>query len=213
MFYSQTGQDQYLEEHVFKGYKQGVFMDIGAHNGIDINNTLYFEKQHGWNGINVEANPSVYKDLTLNRPHNININCAVCNQDGVSEFICNTGYTEGLSGLSTTYDPRHMNRLMNENRVHKSTTQRIAVDTKRMETICDEHNIKHVNYLSIDVEGGEMEVIKSINFDKMFIDVIGFENNYPDTSVAIVTYLKSKHYVMLKQYDDIFMIHKDSKFL
>ena len=44
MFNSQDNQDKYLEDTIFKGYQNGIFMDIGAHDGISINNTLYFEK-------------------------------------------------------------------------------------------------------------------------------------------------------------------------
>ena len=43
MYYSQFKQDQFLEEVVFKGYKNGTFVDVGAHDGVSINNTLYFE--------------------------------------------------------------------------------------------------------------------------------------------------------------------------
>jgi hypothetical protein len=39
MFYSQCEQDKFLEENVFKGYKDGTFLDVGAHNGVSINNT------------------------------------------------------------------------------------------------------------------------------------------------------------------------------
>jgi len=82
-----------------------------------------------------------------------------------------------------------------------------------METICDEYNVKHIHYLSIDVEGAEFDVIKSINFDKVFIDVIGFENNYNDVSLPIIRYLESKNYVVFNISLDIFMINKDSVFL
>jgi parallel beta-helix repeat protein len=44
MFCSQDKQDEYLENNIFKGYKNGFYMHIGAHDGIIINNTLYFEK-------------------------------------------------------------------------------------------------------------------------------------------------------------------------
>jgi hypothetical protein len=77
-----------------------------------------------------------------------------------------------------------------------------------METICEEHNVKHINYLSIDVEGAEFEVMKSINFDKVFIVVIGFENNYNDVSVPIVKYLEDKNYVVIHRSLDIFMINE-----
>ena len=212
MFYSQDKQDKYLERHIFKGYKNGFFIDIGAHDGKSINNTLYFEKNNNWTGVNVEPIKKVYNDLVVNRPNCININCAVCNNDGKTEFICNTGYTEMISGIKDTFDPRHIKRLQRENEQHGSTTKIIEVETKKLETICDSHKISHINYLSIDVEGAEFEVIKSINFDKVYIDVIGFENNYDDTSIHIIKYLEERNYVVIRNSLDIFMINTSSVF-
>jgi FkbM family methyltransferase len=213
MFYSQDKQDEYLETNVFKGFKNGIFMDIGAHDGITINNTIYFEKNNNWTGVNVEPIKTIYDKLVLNRPQCININCAVSNTDGTADFICNTGYTEMISGLKDNFDPRHFDRLERENRQMGSTTEFITVNTKRVETICDEHNISHIHYLSIDVEGAEFDVIKSINFDKVYIDVIGFENNYNDVSIPIVEYLENRNYIVINRSLDIFMVHKYSQFV
>jgi len=212
MFYSQDGQDRFLEEHVFKGYKNGTFVDIGAHDGVSFNNTLHFEMNHQWTGINVEPIKKVYDQLQRNRPTSININCAVCNQDGETEFLCNTGYTEMISGIKSTFDPRHHQRLQKENKEMNASTEVIIVKTKKLETICDEYRISHIHYLSIDVEGAEFEVIRSIHFDKVFIDVIGFENNYPDTSEQIVQYLLQKGFVVIHTSLDIIMINKQSPF-
>ena len=212
MYNSQDNQDRYLEETVFKGHTNGVFVDVGAHDGVSINNTLYFEKHNNWTGINIEPIKSVYDKLVLNRPNSINVNCAVCNSDGQTEFICNKGYTEMISGIKDNFDSRHFQRLQRENDMMGSTTEIITVNTKRLETIFDENGVTHVNYLSIDVEGAEFEVIKSINFDKVFIDVIGFENNYEDVSVPIVKYLEDKNYVVIYRCMDIFMMHANSGF-
>jgi FkbM family methyltransferase len=212
MFNSQDKQDEFLETTVFKGIKNGFFVDVGAHDGVSINNTLYFEKYNNWNGINVEPIKNVYEQLVINRPNNININCAVCDNNGTAEFIFNTGYTEMISGLKNNYDPRHFQRLDRENNQMGSTTEIINVETKRLENIFDENNVTHVHYLSIDVEGAEFDVIKSINFDKVFIDVIGFENNYYDASIPIVQFLENKNYIFIHQSTDIFMIHKNSLF-
>lgn len=173
------------------------------------------KKNHNWRGINVEANKTVYDKLVVNRPNSININCAVCNTDGEAEFYCNSGGTEMLSGLKNNYDPRHLNRVENENNYGNLTPEIINVKTKKIETICDEYKITHIDYLSIDVEGAEFEVIKSINFEKVFIDVIEFENNYNDLSIPIIEYLKGKDYIILNSHHnlDIFMIHKNSRFL
>jgi FkbM family methyltransferase len=212
MFYSQCGQDEYLEKNIFKGMKNGVFIDVGAHDGRSINNTLFFEETHQWTGINIEPIPSVYEKLVTNRPKCININCAVDISCGTAEFICNSGYTEMISGLKTHYDPRHSNRLNNEINQHQGTTEIINVKTRTIEDICDEFKINHVHYLSIDVEGAEFAVIKSINFDKITIDVIEFENNYNDTSQPIIEYLKTKGYNEIHRSTfDIFMIHSRVK--
>ena len=137
MFNSQHKQDMLLELSVFKGYKNGFFIDIGAHDGVTINNTLYFEKYNNWSGINIEPIKKVYDKLVVNRPNSININCAISNNDGTAEFLSNDGYTEMLSGLKDNFDPRHLERLQKENNQMGSTTQTITVITKKLETICD----------------------------------------------------------------------------
>jgi len=212
MFHSQYGQDEYLETHVFKGYKNGIYVDVGAHDGISLNNTLYFEKNNNWTGINVEPIKMVFDKLVINRPNNINLNYAVCNNDGECDFLCNIGYTEMLSGIKDNFDARHLARIERENNTRGSTTQVIKVQTKKLETILDENGISHIHYLSIDVEGAEFDVIKSINFDKVFIDVIEFENNYDDVSVPIVKYLEDKDFVVIRNLHDIYMINKKSEF-
>jgi len=211
-FYSQFGQDKYLENNVFKGFKNGFFVDVGAHNGVSINNTLYFEKNNNWKGINVEPIKKVFDELCANRPTCINLNCAVCNNNGDAEFICNSGYTEMISGLKNDFEPQHQQRLQFENSYYGGATNIITVNTKKLETIFDEYHITRVHYLSIDVEGAEFEVIKSIDFLKVFIDIIDFENNYNNQSDIIINYLIKQGYNLLRRGGDIFMIHKNSPF-
>jgi FkbM family methyltransferase len=211
-FYSQEKQDEYLETTIFKGFKNGFFMDVGAHDGVSLNNTFYFEKNNNWTGINIEPIKLVYNKLVENRPNCINLNLAVCNNDGEADFIRNSGYTEMLSGLKYKYNDKHKKRIISENSTTNSKSYIIKVNTKKIETITDEYNIKHINYLSIDVEGAEFDVIKSINFDKLYIDVIGFESNYEEESKEIILYLQSKGYNVIYQTIDIFMIHENSQF-
>jgi hypothetical protein len=55
--------------------------------GISINNTLYFEKNNNWTGINIEPIKQVFEKLVINRPNDINLNCAVCNNDGETDYL------------------------------------------------------------------------------------------------------------------------------
>ena len=209
---SQCGQDRFLDTYVFKGFEGGVFIDIGAHDGLTINNTIFFEKYRGWTGVCVEPLPEVYQKLLANRPQAKALQCAISSEEGAAEFICNTGYTEMLSGLKNNYDPRHTARMESELLAMGGSSKIITVPTRRLESICDELQIKHIHYLSVDVEGAEFSVIKSINFDKIFIDIIDFENNFADTSSPIVDYLAAKGYLVIYRRDDIMMAHKDSPF-
>ena len=167
MFYGQNRQDEFLEKVVFKGFKNGVFVDVGAHDGLSINNTLYFEKENNWTGINVEPMKKIYDKLIINRPNSININCAITNIDGYSDFIEVEGYSEMISGLLSDYDNRHHIRLDKELYHHGGNKKIVKVKTSRLDTVFEENNIKHIHFLSIDVEGAEFSVIKSINFDKV----------------------------------------------
>jgi FkbM family methyltransferase len=214
MYYSQDGQDKYLEENIFKGFKNGVFVDVGAHDGLTFNNTIYFEKNNNWPGINIEPINSVYNKLIINRPACININCAIDINDDYVEFLCNSGHTEMLSGIVSQFDKRHLYRIYDENIRHNGTYKIIKIETKKLDSILKKNNINHIHYLSIDVEGAEFNVIKSIDFNNTFIDIIGFENNYSDKSIEIVHYLENIGYKFLKlDIHDIFMIHKKSQFM
>jgi FkbM family methyltransferase len=215
LFYSQYKQDEYLETTIFKGYKGGFYVDVGSHDGVSLNNTLYFERNNNWRGINIEPIKGVFDKLVENRTadRNTNINCAICNYDGEADFYLNEGYTEMLSGIIENYDARHLERLKNENTEMLATTQVVKVNTKRLQTILDEHELSHIHYLSIDVEGAEFEVIKSIDFDKVFVDVIGFENNYEEVSIPIIQYLIKKGFKVIKVSTDIFMINLQSQFI
>ncbi len=214
MFHSQYGQDNFLNTSIFKGYMHGIFVDVGAHNGKTYNNTLFFEEKYKWSGINIEPIPNVFKELQNNRPTCININCAISNSDNVTkDFMINTGHTEMLSGLIETYDERHLLRINNEALEHNCNMSVVKVLTRTLESIFLENNMSNINFLSIDTEGSEYDVIKSINFNKVFIDVICFENNYDDVSEPIIEYLQAKGYYLFKYHADIYMIHKESKFL
>lgn len=220
MMHSQFGQDKFLNDNIFHDYKYGIFVDVGAHDGITYNNTLMYSDKYKWNGYNIEPIPSVFELLEKNRPNCVNLNCAVSDEDGMAEFILNTGYTEMLSGLKKNYDNRHISRLEHELATYGGNSNICNVETKRLSTIFKDLNIKYVNYLSIDVEGAEMSVLKSIDFDKVFIDVIEFENNYKDKGEECISFLKDKGYELLQDAisvssvvsPDIFMVHNKSMF-
>ncbi len=214
MYHSQDKQDEFLHKTLFKDFKNGFFVDVGAHDGVKFNNTLFFEKTLNWTGINIEPLPDVFKQLQTNRPKCTNLQFAVDSKNGHAKFLVNSGHTEMLSGLVNHYDPRHKDRLTHENTAYGCQTNVVVVQTQTLSSIFQDHKVDHVHYLSIDVEGAEMAVIQSIDFDKVFIDCIQFENNYKDKAAPIIEYLQTKGYKTIHTgWLDIFMLHEKSKFV
>lgn len=202
-YYSQIGQDKFVDEYLnFK--ENGVFIDIGAHDGKSCSNTLFFEENRNWKGICIEPGLREFENLNKLRK-SININACVSDYDGESEFIYIEGYSNMLSGLLETYNKPHINRINNEVKQYGGTVNKIKMPVFKLQTILDNHNILNIDYCSIDTEGSELNIIKSIDFDKTNIKIFSIENNYNDESIK--KYLESKGYNLYTklQWDDIFI--------
>jgi FkbM family methyltransferase len=197
-FYSQFGQDKYCYETFFKNKKSGVFIEIGADDGIDKSNTYFFEKYLNWSGICIEPRKNAYDNLIKNRKCVCINNAISLKDDQTVKFLDIKGYGKGLSGIINNYDPRHVKRINYEVR-HKDNKghEIVDVNTKTLMNILNKHNINHIDFMSIDIEGNELEIIKSIDLDKIFIDVITIENNYNDNS--IITFFNDNNYKLVKK--------------
>lgn len=213
MYYSQDKQDELLDTHVFRGYKRGIFVEIGAWDGVCFSNTLFFERERNWTGINIEPLEDKYTDLVKNRPTCTNLCVAINDTDGTADFLAITGPTGMLSGLQANYDPRHLRRIEIERSQFQTDAKTVTVPVRRLDTVFREHSVRRVHYLSIDAEGSEFNILRSIDYSATYIDVIGFENNYPDKTKTVIEFLEQKGYVRLPIHSyDVFMIRKGSPF-
>ncbi|MGL4348372.1 MAG: FkbM family methyltransferase [Chlamydiales bacterium] len=113
-YYSQYGQDQFVNENFFKNRTKGIFVDIGAHNGISLSNTYFFEKELDWTGICIEPIPHVFKQLQKNRNCLCICSCITTEHNTIQHFLQISGYPEMLSGLVDKFDKRHLDRITHE---------------------------------------------------------------------------------------------------
>ena len=95
--FSQDGQDIFLTQELFKGKTDGIYVDIGANDGVTLSNTKLLEDL-GWEGTCIEPIPSSYEKLVKSRKSN-NLNIAISKDLGDFEFLQIDGYSEMLSGL------------------------------------------------------------------------------------------------------------------
>lgn len=211
-YYSQSEQDKYLDTEVFQGFRRGVFVEIGAWDGVDLSNTAFFERERNWTGLVVEPLPDRYATLVTQRTCKT-ANVAVSDVEGEAEFLALSGPTSMLSGIVSNYDPRHVERINREVEELNATKTILRVPTRRLDSLFREHKLPRIHYLSVDVEGSELRVLQSIDFNDVYIDVIGFENNYPDKTREIIAYLKQHGYTELQSgNEDFLMIRSNSPF-
>lgn len=185
---SQIQQDLILDQQIFKGKTNGVFVEVGALDGFGASNTWFFEKERNWSGLLIEPNPVEYNKKDLNpRPNSIFENCAISDVEMDINFLSIEGPCNVLSGIMEFYNAQHLERINRELEMYKSypeghehfsRKQVIPMKAVRLESLFDKHGITKVDFISIDVEGAELNVLNSINFDKVDIDVFLIENNY-----------------------------------
>lgn len=160
--------------HEFFNFKpDGFFVDIGAYDGVSISNTKFLEDL-GWDGICVEPHPNVFKKLIENRKCK-KVNCAIWNENTEVNFLSLSGYTEMLSGIYESYDSRHHQRVLSELQLYGGNSELIKINANTFDTIVD---ITNIDFLSIDTEGSELQILEQINFEKFDIKLICVENNF-----------------------------------
>ena len=203
-YQAQYGKDELLNNLIFKNRRNGFFVDIGAHDGVSINSTYFLEKDLGWSGICFEPLTRRFSELVKNRPNSICINSCVYNFDGEVEFRDNEGYPEMLSGIEKEYPAQHKQRIANELGANGKTSV-YTFPCVNLNTILEKNGITKVDYLKIDTEGSELEILKSIDFSSIDIAVIDVEANYG--SIGFENFLIPLGYKKLLQHhiDAIFV--------
>jgi len=169
--YSQLNQDLWVIE-VLKGKKNGIFVDVGAFDGVNLSNTYMLEKDFGWNGICVEANSDTFNRLKEARD-------CVCVKEMLSDSCDNTLKLQHMGELS--YGNKNVFNIdvdeMKKKHEHLDTTIEYH-KTKTLNKVLEENNVpKIIDYLSIDVEGMEYDILKVFDFNKYHINTLTVEHN------------------------------------
>jgi len=167
--YSQEGEDIILKRIFEEKKTPGFYIDIGAHHPMRFSSTYYFYKK-GWRGINIDAMPGSMKIFKKIRPKDINIEIAISDKKQVLTYYCfNDPALNGFSkGLSIERDNKGRYRIIDE----------IKMETLTLAEVLDAHVPENVeiDFLSVDVEGLDFQVLKSNNWSKYKPKVILVES-------------------------------------
>jgi FkbM family methyltransferase len=199
MNYSQLNQD--LEVLKFYNNKKGgFFIEIGASDGIELSNTYLLEKNYNWTGICVEPIPSRFELLCKNRPNSLCCDRAVYNKSGKSVIFDIANNYDLLSGISSRIDSH-------KPEVDCNKTQ-IIVNTISFNRLLEKYKAPlFIDYLSLDTEGSELEILKSVNLKKYTFGLIDVEHNYVEPRRTQIRQLLTSNgydFIRENQWDDCY---------
>ena len=162
--YSTFGEDVFIRKF-FKNKKKGFYVDVGCYHPILGSNTqILFKKK--WSGINIDVSPLSIELFKKARPKDININLAVSDKKKILKLY----FRKKINMLNTTSKAIAKIHFKNGYKEKK-----IKSDT--LNSILDKSNYKNkkIDFLNLDVEGNELNVLKSLNFKKYLPTLICVE--------------------------------------
>jgi FkbM family methyltransferase len=183
-YYSQFREDRLLER-IFKEKETGICVEVGAHDGITGSNTYFFEKKR-WKCVLVEAVPELCERIRRFRTGFI-VNCAASSASGKATFYVSES-VESWSALHLTESQKE--RIA----AGEATVREITVAKRKLDDILDEAGVSAVDFVSIDVEGHELEVLKGFSVEKFRPRIIIVEDNPGQENPDVSGYLKDKGY-------------------
>jgi len=162
--YSQFGEDISIKMHC-PDIKNGFFVDVGCYHPKKFNNT-YALYEKGWSGINIDVDEIKIDTFNLARKRDINILCAVSDKPGVFKWFSN-----GLYSLTATLDETFAKSIGGY------TEKEVKVDT--LTSIIDKTRYvgREIDFLSIDAEGHDFNVLKSLDFEQYKPKLIAVESH------------------------------------
>jgi len=187
--FSQQGEDIFLQNIFTK--KKGFYIDIGAFHPLIYSNTHVFYLR-GWKGINIEPNPDNIAEFNKIRKRDLNLNLSVYSEEGkLTYYKFNHGAVNTLNkeyALHWTKEPGYI------------IEQKLEVQSKKLTTILEQHLPKNqdIDFLSVDCEGADLEVLRSNNWDLfrpkiVIVEVLYYE--YPNFRESeLFKYMLSKDY-------------------
>jgi len=197
--YSQLGQDKKVYDF-YKGKTEGYFVEIGAYDGVALSNTYAFEKL-GWKGICCEPLPSRFADLIKNRSAHC-CNQAVYHTTGLTVSFDIEGDAGMLSGIDKHIDA-HKN-VVNKN---KKTVTMLTISLNDLLDRFEAPNF--IEYLSLDTEGSEYEILKTLNFNKWQFGIIDVEHNFVEPRRTMIKQLLCSNgytYLGANKFDDSYRL-------
>ena len=165
---SQFGEDKYIKELFDKNFI-GKFLDVGCYHPTRHNNT-YLMYKSGWSGMNIDLNPLTIELFDFMRPRDININSGVSDMEIEKKLY----FIDELN-TQNTLDQNQLNFLKNHHNIKESEILEKKIMTRNLNNILHDHKFYNIDFMNLDIEGHELKVLETLDFNKINIKYLCIE--------------------------------------
>jgi FkbM family methyltransferase len=158
--------------------RRGTFVELGAFDGISQSNTAWLEAHRGWRGILVEAIPEAFERCVRNRPLATVVNCACVSEeypDPTVEMVY-AGLMSIVRGARSTDEADEAWVSLGEG-LQELRRYTCTVPARTLSAVLDEHRLRSIDLLSVDVEGYEVEVLEGLDLERFEPHLIVVEDS------------------------------------
>ena len=171
----------FLLDEIFESKENGFFIELGANDGLNQSNTALLEFSRGWKGILIEPSVNAFNKCKAVRPNSICLNMACVSDTYVGDSI------EGDFNGSM---------MSSVNGIRRGTAELVRVQVSTLEKILDSYQVKTIDFLSLDTEGYEHDILRGLNLKKyrpkyMLIEI--YSKQYSE----LVAFLEENKYILM----------------
>jgi FkbM family methyltransferase len=194
---SQFGEDKKIIK-IFENNYKGTYVDLGCFHPTRSNNTFKLHKK-GWKGINIDLNPLAIDLFNFARPNDINICAAISNKETKKKL-----YFLGDLDSKNTLNLNHKRWLNRHFRISDKDFKIKSIKTRKLDNILKKHNFYNIDFMNIDIEGHELEVIKSLDFKKfrikiICVEILDYDNFTINRKKQLISFLKKNKYDLVEK--------------
>jgi FkbM family methyltransferase len=188
--FSQHSEDLIIAK-LLKDVQNGFYVDIGANDPEVISNTRYFYDR-GWRGINIEPHPEMYQRILEKRQEDINLNIGVASEEGELIFYKLDKINETAG---STFDKNVAEALTKKGYVISAEIKMSVIPLSKV--LRSHLNNKKIDFMSVDTEGFDLEVIKSNDWTTFRPKILIVETNI--NKDQIIDFVLAQNYKIVYQ--------------
>tara|TARA_S200000501_G_C20761320_1_gene716266 strand:- start:225 stop:947 length:723 start_codon:yes stop_codon:yes gene_type:complete len=177
-YFALNDLDKKIEKYF--NFDEDFFVELGANDGISQSNSLYFEEKKNWKGVLIEPSPINFLRCRNNRGKNSIVHCNACVGFDYEEKFVEFSYANLMTASKSLDSDLNLSTHLNSSQKHLLPTEYIhdfgSVAKTLNQILIESDAPKKINFISIDVEGSELEVLKGIDFNEFEIEFFLIES-------------------------------------